>query len=175
MAVPQIGRGKNDGPNGRGDIGRSDISRFLSDQYKFRTPTLLNVEVTGPWGHSGAYTSLEAMVRHMANPARALAAYDEGQLGDQIPPVQLAYRDENSALALARLEANRAAGRTHFQPVDLTDQEVGQIVAFLKTLTDPCVKDRECLKPWFFEAQTVGKEDVDGLMLRAIDHRRSPL
>ncbi len=37
-----------------------------ADRYKFRTPTLLNVEVTGPWGHAGAYTTLENMVTSYA-------------------------------------------------------------------------------------------------------------
>ena len=34
------------------------------------------------------------------------------------------------------------------QNVVLTEQELADLEAFLMTLTDPCVKDRQCLSPW---------------------------
>ena len=37
---------------------------------------LLNVEVTGPWGHNGAYTSLEAITRHMLDPIKYAKRYN---------------------------------------------------------------------------------------------------
>jgi cytochrome c peroxidase len=33
----------------------------------------------------------------------------------------------------------------------LSDDMVGQIVAFMNALTDPCVEDRDCLSPWIVE------------------------
>ena len=41
------------------------------------------------------------------------------------------------------------------------------LVEFLKTLTDPCVKDRDCLAPWIPDASDT---NPDGLRLNAIDN-----
>ena len=46
---------------------------IAENMYQFRTPTLLNVEVTGPWGHAGGFTTLEATVRHMFNPKKEIS------------------------------------------------------------------------------------------------------
>ena len=46
------------------------------------------------------------------------------------------------------------------------------IVAFLFTLTDPCVKDRECLAPWI-PGESV--PDPDGQRLDAVDAYQNPL
>ncbi|MGI9434319.1 MAG: cytochrome-c peroxidase, partial [Geminicoccaceae bacterium] len=66
IAMPQIGPGKNDGFDktywqatgfaGRlEDFGRYRVTFDPADKYQFRTPTLRNVELTGPWGHAGSY------------------------------------------------------------------------------------------------------------------------
>ncbi|MEW5250656.1 cytochrome-c peroxidase [Microbulbifer sp. 2201CG32-9] len=68
VAMPQIGRGKGDGTYGDDDFGRFRETGDEKDKYAFRTPTLLNTTVTGPWGHAGGYTSLAAAVRHHLNP-----------------------------------------------------------------------------------------------------------
>jgi cytochrome c peroxidase len=68
IAMPQIGPGKGDGVDGHDDFGRERVTLDMLDRYRFRTPTLRNVALTGPWGHDGAYDSLEAIVRHNLNP-----------------------------------------------------------------------------------------------------------
>ena len=74
----------------------------------------------------------------------------------------------NTQFALDQLEANRAANVSGVhRDVEFTDDDVADLVDFLKTLTDPCVKDRSCLAPWIPEASDV---DPDGLRLHAIDH-----
>ncbi len=167
LATPQIGRGKgdNNGILSNDDFGRFRESRNPADMYKFRTPTLLNVNVTGPWGHTGAYTSLEAMVRHMLNPAKAVANYDFSQLN---PTIQALDMSTNTQFALAQLAANRTADvpEVH-QNVRFTDENVDDLVEFLDTLTDPCVKDRNCLAPWIPDA---GDTNPDGLRVNAIDN-----
>ena len=76
IATPQIGRGKGHG-TGIEDFGRYDVTKLPSDKYGFRTPSLLNVSVTGPWTHAGAYTTLNAIVTHHLNPQKALDNYDK--------------------------------------------------------------------------------------------------
>ncbi len=160
MAVPQVGRGKGDGLVD--DFGRFRETGVNSDKYAFRTPTLLNVEVTGPWGHDGAYTSLEAMVGHMVNPDASISGYDYSQLDSIVKTDNTAA---NTALALAQLHANKAAGVSPHRNVTATDGQISDLVSFLKTLTDPCVKDRDCLSQWI-PANVTGP---DGLQLNAVD------
>ena len=167
LATPQIGRGKGDdnGTLNNDDFGRFRESHVAADMYRFRTPTLLNVEVTGPWGHAGAYTTLEGMVRHMLNPAEAIANYDFSQLEQTL---QAADMLTNTRFSLDQLEANRVnnVDGVH-RDVTYTDDDATDLVAFLRTLTDPCVQDRNCLAPWIPDA---GDTNPDGLRVIAIDN-----
>ena len=166
LATPQIGRGKG---NDNGTLSNDDFGRFresnnVADMYKFRTSTLLNVEVTGPWGHAGGYTTLEGMVRHMLNPADSIANYDFSQLDST---VQATDMQTNTQYALDQLAQNRINNVDDVHRiVELTDKDVVDIVEFLHALTDPCVKDRACLAPWIPDEY---ETDPSGLLLHAID------
>lgn len=161
LAVPQVGPGKRDGLTRTDDYGRFRESGRPEDLYAFRTPTLLNLAVTGPYGHDGAYATLEGIVRHHLDPAAAVAAYDPAQLG---PAVRTTHWAENTQAALAKLAEDRRAGRTPLQDVALSDTQVADLVSFLRTLTDPCVLDPDCLAPWI-PGESEG--DPDGLRLQA--------
>jgi cytochrome c peroxidase len=161
LAVPQIGLGKGDGPAGDDDFGRFRASGDPADLYAFRTPTLLNVEVTGPYGHTGAYPTLEGIVRHHLNPAQAVSSYDDTLLDPTIPTENTLT---NTVKALAQLEANRQTARSVIGDVSLSDDQVNDLLSFLLSLTDPCVKDVACLAPWLPSGA-----DPDGLQLRAVD------
>lgn len=174
IAMPQIGRGKGDtsnGPVGTDDFGRFRETGEAADKYAFRTPSLVNVEVYGPWGHAGGYTSLEAVVRHHSNPQAAIDAYDFNQLEAS---VQAANMTANTQAAMDQLKANRTAGviTPILQDSNLSDLEVDQVVAFLKALTDPCVKDKSCLAPWVPNA---GDSNPDGLRVLATDNNGNDL
>ena len=147
MAVPQIGLGKNfDGSTE--DYGRANISQKDEDKYKFRTMSLLNVSATGPWGHDGAFTSLKNMVKHMAKPETDINYKPEDHLTQEGIEVQCDDVTINTEHALEQLKINRQKGISPHQSVDLTDEQIDQIVAFLETLTDPCVEDKTCLSKW---------------------------
>lgn len=163
VAMPQIGRGKGDGTNGNDDFGRFRETGEAVDMYAFRTPTLLNTTATGPWGHAGGYTTLEAVVRHHLNPQLALDNYDFSQLAPNIQAVDMV---ENTQKAIDQLEANRLAGVTSLENVSLSNTQVAQLVEFLHTLTDPCVEDRSCLAKWIPDASDT---NPDTLRINAID------
>ena len=168
-AIPQIGRGKGDGPTGDNDFGRFRETGVETDRFAFRTPSLINVAVTGPSGHSGAYATLEAVVRHHLDAATAAAAYDYSRLETGM---QTANAPANTAAAVAQLEALRASGDARLPDVVLSDRQIADLVAFLEALTDPCVMDRACLAPWIADDSD---PDPDGLRLRAVDAGGSPL
>jgi cytochrome c peroxidase len=170
LATPQIGRGKgnDNGTLANDDFGRERETKDIADRYKFRTPSLLNVEVTGPWGHAGGYTTLEGIVGHMLNPEQAIANYDFSQLD---PTVQAYDMLTNTQFALDQLALNRTANvdGVH-RDVSFSEDDVADLVAFLKALTDPCVKDRDCLAPWIPDA---GDTNPDALRVNAIDNTGS--
>jgi cytochrome c peroxidase len=113
-------------------MGRARETGSTADMYAFRTPPLRNVAVNGPWFHDGAYTTLEAAVRHMLDPAPALSAYDPSQLPESM---RLVYDDpERIATVLDYLDAR-------LTPRTLDDGDVADLIAFLEALTDPRVDE----------------------------------
>ncbi|XXF79897.1 cytochrome c peroxidase [Myxococcaceae bacterium GXIMD 01537] len=48
------------------DVGRFEVTKNEEDRFKFRVPTLRNVEKTGPYFHDGSVTELGTAVRLMA-------------------------------------------------------------------------------------------------------------
>ena len=154
LAIPQIGRGKGDddlfsnmsGAKKTDDFGRFRITGNPEDLYAFRTPTLLNVTATGPWGHSGAYTKLENIVRHHLNPNQALEFYDISQLFQK--GLQLEDMMINTQNALEHLDVLRETNLSKLSITYLSEDEISDLLTFLKTLTDPCVQDSVCLEPW---------------------------
>ncbi len=141
MAVPQIGRGTQ--PDGD-SYGREEITKDPADRYKWRTMSLLNVEKTGPWGHDGAFTSLRAMVKHMLDPS---TPYDSSQI-KQKGMQNLDTVEVRQQKALAQLEYNREHGISPHKAVKLSEEEVDQLVEFLKSLTDPRLNDYDFMKRW---------------------------
>jgi cytochrome c peroxidase len=142
IAMPQIGPGKGDNSeaynDGHEDFGRERVTGNPADRFKFRTPSLRNVELTAPYGHAGAYATLEAMVRHYINPVRALQNYDNTQAA--LPfRADLAAQDFVVMDDARRTEliADAARDEGRLRPRNLSDQDVDDIVEFLRALTDP--------------------------------------
>ncbi|MEM8710454.1 MAG: cytochrome c peroxidase [Planctomycetota bacterium] len=76
IGMPQIGPGKGNGVGNDDDFGRENTSGNAADRYRFRTPSLLNVGLTAPYGHAGQYSTLRAMVDHYRNAENRLLNYD---------------------------------------------------------------------------------------------------
>lgn len=130
LAVPQVGPGK--GAAAPEDFGRGGVTNRLEDRYAFRTPPLRNVAVTGPWMHDGAYTSLEAAVRHHLDAVQALQEYDVRQLDEHLQPLARLGEEQQSRL-LANLDSRLR------EPIQLAPEELGDLLTFLHALTDPGV------------------------------------
>ncbi len=157
VLMPAIGPGKpssDDAASELLDKGRELVTGREEDRFRFRTPSLLNVAVTGPWGHDGSYTSLGAVVRHMLNPFDAALNYDTAQLRQ--PNIQTRVWQANLHEMLR--------GDSDLAGQNFTDKDVRQLVAFLESLTDPCVTKPECMAKWLPPA---GEKDPMGLQLNA--------
>ncbi|MBV1927085.1 MAG: cytochrome-c peroxidase [Rhodobacteraceae bacterium] len=132
IAMPQIGPGKAARFESHNrDKGRMRVTGDMADAYRFRTPSLRNIVHTSPYGHSGAYKTLEDVVRHHLDPVAGLYAYDPSQV---VLPTLPGAVDFNILAQPNEIAAIAAANE--LAPVTLTDTEVSQILAFLETLTD---------------------------------------
>lgn len=131
--VPQFGPGAGDGPSGLEDYGFGRVTGNPGDRYKFRTPSLRNVTVTGPWGHSGAYSSLKAFVAHYRDEQAAL---EEWRFEQVILPSGF-LKDAQMRGASADPAARQALSAQGKAPkVDITNDELDALVEFLISLTD---------------------------------------
>lgn len=133
IGSPQLGPGRS--ATAPQDRGRGEVTGLAQDRFAFRTPSLRNVAITGPWMHDGAYTTLFAAVAHYRNPTAAFVSYDRSQLDPALQSQVVA----DPAFAVAILSH---IDPVVVQPLTLTDQEVNEIVAFLVALTDPVALDQ---------------------------------
>jgi cytochrome c peroxidase len=138
IGIPQVGPGFGDGDNGHEDFGREGFTGNIQDRYRFRTPSLRNVVLTGPWGHDGFYNSLEAIVRHHLAPIHALNNANPSQI--VMPPRPdldaldlIAFDDPPTTAALIQA--------IEIEPVSLFDNEISDLIDFLHALTDPSALD----------------------------------
>jgi cytochrome c peroxidase len=132
IAMPQIGPGKAARFEDHSrDVGRMRVTGKAEDAYRFRTPSLRNVTETGPYGHDGAYATLEAVVRHHLDPLTALRVYDRTQA---ILPDLASAQDWK--ILDSPPEVSAIAAANELQPVLLKDAEVAEILAFLNALRD---------------------------------------
>jgi cytochrome c peroxidase len=137
IAIPQLGPGiEADGD----DLGRFDQTGNPDDRYAFRTPSLRNTELTGPWMHDGAFTTLAAAVRHYVDPVGDLRTYDATQLSPLLQPLV----DGDPPRVQARADA--LDGRLR-PPPRLDAGDVDDLLAFLHALTDPASLDLSGVAP----------------------------
>jgi cytochrome c peroxidase len=138
IAMPQVGPGKGDGPSGYEDFGRERVTGLVADRYRFRVPTLRNVALTAPYGHDGAYDTLDAVVRHHLNPVAGLYDFDSSQVVMPSRPDLDATDDYASSDASIRADI---AAANQLPATPLRQREFRAIIEFLHALTDPAMLD----------------------------------
>lgn len=145
LALPAFGPGRTRvfDPMPR-DVGRMGETDLIEDAYRFRTPSLRNVALTSPYGHNGAFATLEGMVRHHLDPVTSNAAWQEADAAlPNVPwlsPGDFAIRQD-------RLEMARQARVQDIAPLPLSDADVSELVDFLHVLTGETVDKRPLGRP----------------------------
>jgi cytochrome c peroxidase len=136
--APQLGPGVGGGAPL--DLGRGELPNNQFYKFAFRITPLRNVELTAPYFHDGVYPTLEAVVRHYNDVPTALRNYDVTQVASAL---RLLYHgdDATTAAVLAGLDFRLQT------PLKLTTVEQSDLVAFLKSLTDPAARDLAALAP----------------------------
>ena len=88
------------------DVGYYRVTELLQDKYKFKVPSLRNIEKTAPYMHDGRFYTLDAVLNHYSNGV------------------------QNNLNLDSSLNTNGTLG------IPLTNDQKAKIIAFLKTLTD---------------------------------------
>jgi cytochrome c peroxidase len=136
--VPQLGPGVGLAApldHGFGEVIGAEFYRFA-----FRVAPLRNVELTAPYMHNGAFATLDDVLDHYNNVSATLRAYD----GSHLPPALrgMVHRDDATiAAVLATLDFRLGP------PLDLSETDMQDVVAFLRSLTDPAARDLSRLVP----------------------------
>lgn len=145
LALPPFGPGRTRpfDPYAR-DRGRIAKSNRLEDAYRFRTPSLRNAALTAPYGHNGAYPTLEGIIRHHADPLGSLETW-------QPETANLPAADWLSQTDFVVWDDRREMGR-FIRAVDighlqLDDRELADLVAFIEALTGSSVGKRPFGRP----------------------------
>jgi cytochrome c peroxidase len=144
IAMPQVGAGRGSNSPGKTggfeDFGREQTTGDPLDRLKFRTPSLRNVALTAPYGHSGSYAILEAVVLHHLDAVQALYAYDPSQ-------AILPSRPDLDALDFVTMsDPDRVAyiaEHNELEPMLFTSEEVRRLIDFLHALTDRNSPDQQ--------------------------------
>ncbi|HAF23803.1 MAG TPA: hypothetical protein DCK93_13000 [Blastocatellia bacterium] len=98
--------------------GVSELGRYLLTQQRkdvgaFKTPTLRDIELTGPYMHNGSQKTLLDVVRFYSNGGQPNSNLDE-----------------------------------RMRPLNLTDQEINDVVEFLRALTsDDVLRETQSARP----------------------------
>ncbi|MGZ9810716.1 cytochrome-c peroxidase [Pseudoroseicyclus sp. H15] len=113
------------------DEGRAEVTGRAEDMYAFRTPSLRNVALTEPYGHAGAFRTLEGYLAFHVDPVAGMEAYDRAEA--LLPELGV------SDWAIMDTDEDRAAieAAVEVPPVELSEADIEALVAFLGTLTDP--------------------------------------
>ena len=105
-------------------MGESDD---IKDAYRFKTPRLRNIALTAPYGHNGAYPTLEGIVRHHLDPTGMRAAWTKDLAALPSVPWLEAI---DFVIQSDRLEMARQAEKLDIKPLQLSRDEITDIVAF---------------------------------------------
>ncbi|MEL6919668.1 MAG: cytochrome c peroxidase [Pseudomonadota bacterium] len=117
------------------DMGRMRVTNDEADAYKFRTPSLRNVALNAPYGHSGAISDLRAYLKHHAAPRAGWATFDRSS-------VSMPALEGKPAFAIAddMTEVQAILSAVAFEDQALELSELDALDAFLDSLTGATAK-----------------------------------
>jgi len=118
------------------DFGRENVTAARPDRFAFRTPSLLNVAITGPWGHAGQFAELRDFVAHYQDPQLSNLQYDiQSNVSD---PELVRMHTDNSEAVLEVLDPLLPARG---------DFDVDAVVDFLEALSADDARDMSDIVP----------------------------
>lgn len=180
VGFPQTGPGKGDGPAGDEDFGREQQTGDAQHRFMFRTPSLLNLLATAPYGHTGTFSFFDATAHYFIPGDTFDGALPNGSVCNV--PQFAAHPDcatlfpntvVNSDATMQQVLQQRGIDPDVTFP-DLffsPPSDAPPLFDFLEALTDPCTLDRACVAAWIPDPS----EAPDDNQLNAVDVNGDPL
>jgi len=100
------------------DIGRAGVTYRVEDRYQFRTPPLIHLSKTAPYGHNGSFETIEETVRFHINPIPFYA--------------EKGWTSEGELLSYGKILSTRSAMLGFISLSDKSDLEA--LIAFLYSI-----------------------------------------
>ncbi len=135
-ALPQVGPGKGVAPNPLDDYGRYNVTLQEGDRYRFRTPSLRQVELTAPYGHAGQFATLGTFIHHYNDARAQLDQYTPGALE---PALRSTLVNNFSAL--------KDVVDPFLFGLKLDEKAEAEILSFFSALTDPAARNLAGIVP----------------------------
>jgi cytochrome c peroxidase len=138
VALAQFGPGHGNGPSGRDDFGRMNVTGDPDDIYRFRSTMLRNVELTGPYGHAGEFSDLFLFIDHYSQSADKLRAYAAADVPD--PVLRSSLLEDNKEQIIATRDFR-------ILPVAFDAEFTREVTAFMLALTDDRARKLSSVTP----------------------------
>ncbi len=104
---------------------RAELTGKDADKYNRRTPSLRNVEWTAPYGHAGSFKTLAGFLKAHLDPTAGLREF-------------VLKRSSGKPLPTAvQMVVDQLIARNKLPSVKLSKQEISELLAFLKSLSQP--------------------------------------
>jgi cytochrome c peroxidase len=119
------------------DFGRRNVDRNVG-KFRFKNPSLLNISETAPYFHNGMAATLEEAIRYHVQDGNA----DKIRNTIRVPKIN---HDSVNAIIESEFRQSANADTRFLLPKAISEQQLASVIAFLQSLTDPCIKDSACL------------------------------
>ncbi len=136
VVLAQFGPGQGNGPSGRDDFGRFNVTDDPANLYQFRSSPLRNVELTAPYGHAGQFMELSDFIDHYSENALKIQNYDESQIEELLRDTILDNTND--------IIANRDP---LIEQAEFDENTVTELTAFMEALTDDDTRNLNRLIP----------------------------
>jgi enediyne biosynthesis protein E4 len=176
VAVPQFGRGVGEGRHASDTgFGQHSWDR-TNDDFKFRTPSLLNVAHQSSFGHTGAWVRLRDVIRHKLDVGYSIDTYDWSLCGlpqfayaglcSQISYLNAEDHTRGALNQLLQARLDTPASTPLLRDVSLAEAQIDDLEAFLDALSDNRLIAAD---PADFAAWVPAGQDADGCRLGNTD------
>ena len=130
VGVPHLGARPTAHDRGRGEINNETFRNHF-----FKTPSLINVGLTAPYMHNGAFKTIKEVITHYNNIRHSLHHFELSPEGRKEFPVEVEILNDSQTMKeiFGAIQAPFLR-----QGLGLTDEEMSDLEAFLTNgLTDP--------------------------------------
>lgn len=119
------------------DLGRAEVTKNSDQKFFFKTPSLMNIALTAPYMHNGAYQTLREVIEHYNHLSKSLNEFEVSNARRSKIPVDIEVQKNPNALDDIWLSSQVAGNPKIENRLFLSDLEKDYLEIFLReALTD---------------------------------------